>query len=178
MTITVEDGTGLAAADSYISEADADSYHSDRGNSAWAAATSANKEIALRLASEYIDQRFSFIGRKKTTTQALQWPRVDHGGYGLDNYLDPNIDTVPTLLEKAVCEYALRQLSADLMTDPEVDDSGRKLKSETVSVGGAIEESKTYSEHSSPNPFKPYPKADTYLQSLIVGGTQQTLQRA
>jgi hypothetical protein len=177
MALTVEDGTGLADADSYLSEANADSYHSARGNTTWAAATSPNKEIALRLATEYIDQRFTFKGVKKTTTQSLQWPRISACGGSLDPALDPKIDLVPVAVEKAVAEYALRQLSDPLMTDPTVDESGRRIKKESTEIGGAIVESKEYSEYSSPSAFKPYPKADTFLKYLIVGGVQQELLR-
>ena len=35
MALIVEDGSGVAGADSYLSVADADGHHADRGNAGW-----------------------------------------------------------------------------------------------------------------------------------------------
>ena len=53
MTLVIEDGTGKSNAESYISVADADTYHSNRGNTDWAALTTAEKERLLRIATDY-----------------------------------------------------------------------------------------------------------------------------
>ena len=52
MSLVVEDGTGKADAESYISVADADTYHSNRGNTDWAALTTTEKEQLLRGATD------------------------------------------------------------------------------------------------------------------------------
>lgn len=54
MALIVEDGTGLADAESYLSVADADTYHADRNNEAWQDYSTAEKEAALRKATQYI----------------------------------------------------------------------------------------------------------------------------
>lgn len=61
--------------DAYISEADADSYWTDRGNTDWTGLTSAAKEINIRKATDWVDRNFSWIGDKATGPQRLKWPR-------------------------------------------------------------------------------------------------------
>lgn len=76
MALTVEDGTGLANADSYVSVADATAYHAAMGNAAWAALDTDEKEWALRRATQYIDVRYNYRGSPLRSTQALAWPRT------------------------------------------------------------------------------------------------------
>lgn len=75
MALIVEDGTGMANAESLLSVADADAYHTAMGNAAWGAATTAQKEAALRRATQYLDARYQWQGDPLTATQALSWPR-------------------------------------------------------------------------------------------------------
>lgn len=104
MTIVVEDGTGLANADSYISLADADAYHAALGNAEWAATSTDGREVALRRATQYLDTRYQFAGEPLTTTQALAWPRT--------------AATWPvSRLRAATCEAALRALAGPLYVD-------------------------------------------------------------
>ena len=113
MTITVEDGTGLAAADAYISEADADTYFSAIGNTTWSDASSGDKEQAIVKATRYMEKRFGnkWKGIIASSTQALGWPRdyvYDERGTELD-------DQVPTAIAHACAEYALHALSNELI---------------------------------------------------------------
>lgn len=103
-TFLVEDGTGLAASNSYVSESDADDYHDGRGHTDWDALTTAVKEAALVRATDYIDKRFGrrFRGSKSTKDQALEWPRFE--AMDNDGFL---FDDVPRQLVKACAEYAL-----------------------------------------------------------------------
>lgn len=109
MSLTVEDGTGLSNADSYLSIADADTYHSDRGNSSWTG-TDTVKEQYLRKATEYLDRTFDWLGDIKKTTQSLNWPRdnvEDKQGRDLS-------DQVPVIIKNATAELALEIISSDL----------------------------------------------------------------
>ena len=54
MTLIVEDGTGLANAESYVSVADATTYHANIGNTAWAAITSDATKEQLATANKMI----------------------------------------------------------------------------------------------------------------------------
>ncbi len=103
----VEDGTGLATSDSYVSVAEADAYHAARANTAWAAALTAAKEAALVRATSALDGIYSarWPGARSNETQALDWPRStawDRDGYPLV--------LVPTAIKHATCEAALVEL--------------------------------------------------------------------
>jgi hypothetical protein len=79
MAIVVEDGTGLANAESYLSVADADTHFANRGFALWASEMStAEKEQALRRSADYMLQvyRLRWAGTRVLTTQALDWPRA------------------------------------------------------------------------------------------------------
>ena len=152
MPLTVEDGTGLATADSYASRAEADAYHAARGNAAWSAASTDARDAALRKATQYLDTRYRWVGNRSTLTQALEWPRyfVPRLGY-------PTGWPQPRVVNACI-ELALRALSGDLL----VDDEGRDVLSEQVGpisvtygpTGGGVR----------------YPVADLLVSPLVLGG--------
>lgn len=112
MALTIETGQIVAGAESYVSAADATTYHTARGNTAWTG-TDAVKEAALLKAAAYLDGHYCnrFKGGKyQPLEQSLQWPRIGVliDGYVLDAY------TIPQRLKDAQCELALIALSADL----------------------------------------------------------------
>jgi len=113
MALTVEDGTGLANADSYISVADALAYHDARGNTNWATITTLEQEQAIRRATDFMQQVYSWKGSRKTDTQALAWPRYyverDNGYY-------PS-DSVPNEVKNACAELAFKAAGGDLSPD-------------------------------------------------------------
>lgn len=116
MALTVETGTGSATAESYISVADASTYHSNRGNAAWAAlSTDAIREQCLRKATDYMVAAFRdrWQGERVLETQALDWPRnaVTVEGYLLDS------DSIPETIKRACAELALKAATADLQPD-------------------------------------------------------------
>lgn len=119
MSIVVEDGTGLTTAETYVSVADADAYHTAYGNTGWTG-TDAVKEIALRRAAQYIDARYAFRGQRITSNQALEWPRVSYEPDGRTE------SWPPTRLVHACCEAALRALSDTLQADVSADSIKRE----------------------------------------------------
>lgn len=126
MAFTVETGSIIAGANSYVSVTDADTYHLDRGNSDWAAAQLKEKQAALVNATDYIEQKYSerWKGcRVNALTQSLSWPR---GGLEYVNY-----NVIPQKLKNAVCDLALEALSAAL--NPALDRGGQ-VKREKVDV--------------------------------------------
>ncbi|HEX5126495.1 MAG TPA: DnaT-like ssDNA-binding protein [Rhodocyclaceae bacterium] len=132
MSLITEDGTGRADAESFASLAAADAYHASRGNVAWAGALTADKENALRRATDYIGQEYrtKWKGRRTTMTQALDWPRyevkLDDVGFGrYAAYVQPTI--VPAQVVQACCELAIRALSGPLAPDLQ-----RQIIAETV----------------------------------------------
>ena len=86
LVLIKEDGSGLANANSYASAADGDAHHEGHLYATpWTAATLANKEKALVMATRVIDAAYQFHGCKTSDEQALQWPRdrcpdPDRGG--------------------------------------------------------------------------------------------------
>lgn len=110
MTIEVEDGTGKSNADSYIALADANAYFEARGVETWAEQDDVALEAALRRATAALDSwlRGSWVGTKKTRTQALAWPRT--GVVDEDGFEWPDTE-VPTLVAHACAEIALVELT-------------------------------------------------------------------
>lgn len=110
MALIVEDGTGKGDANAYVSTADLDAYLSLRGKS-----IASGKEEAIIKATDYMMQKYrgNWRGIKKTSTQALDWPRYD---IVVDGYsLDSNI--IPKDVKNACCELAYRAASDDLYSD-------------------------------------------------------------
>lgn len=84
MALIVEDGTGRANADAYVSLAEADAYFLTR-NTAWATISEANREAAIRFATAWIDDTYVGLwkGARVNEFQALAWPRDNSPGYTL-----------------------------------------------------------------------------------------------
>jgi hypothetical protein len=143
LVLAREDGSGRSDANSYADAADGDAYHEGHlYASAWTAATTANKQAALVMATRLIDGLFRFNGFKRTTTQALQWPRrvcrdPDADGGVMPSLLlirGPFLDEtkVPAVVVQATCELARGLLEADRTEDP----VGEGLK--TFRLEGAV----------------------------------------
>lgn len=119
MALIVEDGSGLANAESYVSVSDCAAYAMARGLT-FPATPEDKAEAALCRATSYIDNtyRTRFPGqRKKFRLQALEWPRVgvvDMNGFPVMS------DEIPTEIVRATCEAAVRELSAPGSLLPDV----------------------------------------------------------
>lgn len=135
MTIVVETGAGLSTAETYCTVAEATTYFSNIGDAAWAAlASDAVREQSLRKAVEFMLGRYRsrWAGFRKTTTQALDWPRSlvpikdapNLYGNSASYYDDAS---VPAAIKNACASLALRAASAALLAD-----QSRTKKSVTV----------------------------------------------
>lgn len=167
MAIEVEDGTGKANAESYISVSDADTYFTARGNATWAALTEAAKEQALRKATDYMQAEYDlrWAGERVGDTQALSWPRYSVPRRDVSvSYWDSDI--VPTIVVRACAELAVRASAGDLTIDV-----GAQVKSETV---GPI--SVTYADGARQQTR--YPAVDNMLAPFFKGGGQVAVVRA
>lgn len=125
---------GDAAANSYISVADAEAYMDSLLNaSSWTGATSDDKTRSLLTAARRLD-RENWLGTRATKTQRLAWPRVGAvkpdpvgaavgyggywGGYG-ETYASTEI---PQPVKDAQCELALAYLEGfDESGDDDID---------------------------------------------------------
>lgn len=102
--LIVEDGTGMATAESYVSVAWADDYLRRRARAAtWDTYDVTTKAAYLLAATEYLDAMCQWRGTVLTVGQALGWPRsgaLDKWGRIVDGA------SVPGLVKTAVVEIA------------------------------------------------------------------------
>ena len=104
MALIVEDGTAKSTADAYISQADADTYHSERNNTTWASLSADAKDAAIRYATVTLDGIYEWTGEITSSSQALGWPRdgaEDAEGRVID------ADELPDAIAYATAELAL-----------------------------------------------------------------------
>lgn len=196
MAFTPEDGTGVVGANAYITVAEFKAHHDDRGQDYTGAADDDAIEVAIILATDYVDKRFGrrFRGWKESRQQGLEWPRSD--AYDDDDYL---LLDVPPELKKAVSEYALLviQLGRNLappsppdfgVLDPATgevtNDSSGRITSKKEKVG-PIEDSTAYGDSARPvagtgnliQRIPEYPQADLWIEHLITGYNSRRLHR-
>lgn len=124
MVLTVENGSVVANADSYLSVADADTYWTDRGNpSDWSGAATADKEASLRYATQYIDANINWLSElADPSNQVLEWPRVVFIGRDGRTYGGNEAGDIPQSLKDAVAELALQYIKEDF-TQPSQEGS-------------------------------------------------------
>lgn len=148
MAITVPD-------DSYVSVADADTFWSARNNSDWSSASTADKEKALRFATEYIDGKYAgrWIGEHPgSNSQIRAWPR--NNAYDMEGRVWTGI---PQMLKDATARLALDLLSA---FPEEAESRGGGVKREQV---GPLE----VEYFDSAPAGTTYPYLDTLLYALV-----------
>lgn len=165
MAFELQTDDGSLTANAYVSAAAFKTYHDDRGNDRAGFGDSQIQRAIIR-ATDYLDQRFRFVGMKERTEQRTQWPRI--GAVDRDGRLRSG---VPWEVEEACADYALIALRQTLNPTPARDDSGRTVvsRSETVDV---ISESVTFDGGSYSLPK--YPVADQKLKAsgLVVSGVE------
>lgn len=158
MSLLVQTDAGIDGANSYVTVAEFRTYHADRGTDV-AIYTDPQIEKALVKATDYLDERFHFVGDRIRPAQRTAWPRVS----AVDDDGWPRVG-IPAEVKEACHEYALIALTSELNLAPTLDASGRVVQSKTSTVG-PITESVTYAAGAA---FKmpKYPKADRRLSGL------------
>lgn len=133
MAFTVEDGSVVAGANAYVTEAEGDDYFAlHLYGSLWTAANSTKKQSAIVMATRMIDASFGYKGNQFTTTQSLKWPRYGvqlpsdpTAGYAYSSNrenLSPDYfytlpsDVIPRALKNAVLELCRFLLAKDRST--------------------------------------------------------------
>lgn len=149
MALTIEDGTGVAGANTYLSEDEFAAYASARGK----IITGSLEQLIIQ-AMDYVET-LRFRGQKNSSDQALQWPRV---GATRDGY-ELSSTTIPSELKDGVAEVALSIQAGD---NP-LATLSRETKREKV---GDIEVE--YSMAASQNPVMQAARAK--LDKLVQGG--------
>jgi hypothetical protein len=84
----VEDGTGVAGANSYATVDEFVAFHTQRGNTTLAEADTDQIESALVKGTDYLEQKFRLLwkGSRSYSTQVLSWPRR---GVDVPDFFDP-----------------------------------------------------------------------------------------
>ena len=106
MSITVEDGSVVANADSYVTVAAADAGLVEDialDSAAWVALDEEVKEELLKEATKALDTRFRFYGSPIQGGQSLQWPRTKNFDDKGD-IISPGV--IPNQLKNAQIELA------------------------------------------------------------------------
>lgn len=163
MVLTVEGGTGLSDAEAYASVADLDAYVTDFGLTL-ATSSTAEKEVALRIAARDMDAQYKlrWKGERTTADQFLDWPRT--GVLTRDGrYIEEA--PLPTNLKRANIELAIRSRDGDTLT-PDVTNPGN-IKREKIKAG-EVEQDTTYQNPKEQT--KKYTIVENLLRDLIIPG--------
>ena len=162
MAFTLEDGTGIAEANSYMSVAEFKTYHNDRGNVINDLGGDGGIQQALIRGTDYIEQRWGtlFMGSREFDEQPLAFPRVNL--YDRDGDL---VQGIPDRLKFALAEYALQAKSSALFLEPTVDATGLRIRRQKI---GPIEQE--FMPGDIPKTTRSLPAADKWLQEYVVPG--------
>ncbi len=167
MSLIKEDGTGVAGANTYASDADLTTYATARGITV--PATSAEREALLLKAMDYIESLdYKFLGNRVTgIAQSLLWPRDNVYFYG-DIF---SKTAIPAELVKAQIVLAIAAQTIDFF--PIVTADQRNVKRKTVGPI-TIEYSSTAAQQNT----SPYiPQAHAYLRFLFGNNGQPLVVR-
>ena len=110
MALTVEDGTGVVGANSYITVAELRAFAADR-----AISIPAEDSLCIPLlvkATDYLDLK-DYIGSKATSGQGLAWPRKAEGYYTVLD--DIYTYAIPTALKTAQAMVAIEVQNGELL---------------------------------------------------------------
>ena len=138
----VETGSGSSTATSYVTLVNLKQYWDNMGYS-YAAITDAELQAHANKATKIIDGQYFSVwpGERSTSTQALQWPRINAaypGGLLISS------STIPQELQDALSEMAyVKSAGTDIAP---VDTSQGNVLEYNVRVEGAVSEGKVYAK--------------------------------
>lgn len=163
--LTIEDGTIVADADSYVTIANV-ATHATRYGHTWAGTDEAKEQAILRAMTFIEDSESLFRGHRVSSAQELSWPREyvpDARGTG---YLAS--DAIPKGIKNAVMEAAvLESASPFSLLQSELTVTGKIVrKREKV---GPLEEETQYADIGGEN-RKEFERISAYLKPYICDG--------
>ena len=123
MALTVEDGTGKALADAYISVDEFKTFCTARAYR-WEDWEDFQIEAAIRQATGWIDTQARYKGARLLATQALEFPRT-----GLFDWSGHEVTGVPLRAKQACAELAFKGVTEPLYQDL---DRGGRITSESI----------------------------------------------
>lgn len=134
MAFVVEDGSSKTDSNSYLSEADLQTYWADHGDPASiSGGESSDLEEALRMSTQYIDLVYGTLakGNRSDADQALLWPRYPIND---DGELICDSDEIHQNLKDACAEGAYRHIDETNGLLPDISEPGT-IKKELIKVG-------------------------------------------
>lgn len=137
MAFLVEDGTGVAGANSLTTVLFFREYFADRGTDVTALLDPVVEQTLIK-ATDYLVKRFGtrFIGSRATETQVLPFPRAN---MYIDGAMFPD-NVVPIAIQQATAEYAFR--AKDIFLAPDIPVFFDRVDPETgevISAGGIVQ---------------------------------------
>lgn len=137
--MALQSNPSLVGFEAYISIAEGDAIDLLRGGSTeWASQTDLQKEVSIRLSSEYIDSKFNFKGVPSDEGQTMQFPR---------SYITPYDGIIPDPLKRATFVLARDGATDALYTNiiASAATGGGALKSEQKVLGPIETKTEYYS---------------------------------
>ena len=158
MIFTVEDGTGIADATSYVDVA----YAEDYLGTDWVATVEAQQDALIR-GSEYADARWGVRLKSVplTSEQGLEIPR-----YAMFDRYGILVEGVPNDWKKAICLYAKAQAVNGSLYPTTPTSTSKEVLGKTTKVG-PITTSVTYRDAGTAGSWLQYPLADKLAKKFI-----------
>jgi hypothetical protein len=120
--LIIEDGSIVPDAEAYATVAEADTYWAERDSPVeWTNLTTAQKEAALRQATEYLETNYCYRSCIQDTTQPLAFPRLPF--YDKEGRILAGTGVIPTAIKNANIELALRHAISNLLLDETPNDN-------------------------------------------------------
>lgn len=171
MALTVEDGTGLPNADSYVEVAFVDEYAVNFGKAGWNELSLAEQEIHIRRATQFVDNVYLNDYSPLVADQKLAVPSSSM-------YIRGNkVSGVPIQVKEAVAELATISLTVNLI---EIQ-GDRQAIQRTVKVGD-VSKSETFSTEFYKKIFHPVEMLlrplDAGISTMASGFSQTRMMRA
>lgn len=157
---------------SYATRAEADAYFSDlyaSAPSAWTAATSTAKDLALKRATRWLDVTFHSRWKGIRTQDAIDagtdWPRSD---VQTDDGFDIDSEATPDAVKHATIEAAALDLAGTLDSLPDRVDSVARVASKTITAG-SVSKSVSYlgGASESATSGRRFPRIEGILRDLL-----------
>ena len=173
MALVVQDPVNPTTdANAYIDVVAFKAYHDERGNGYTASDTEIGQAIVR--ATDYMDSRWTFAGSRLDLEQSTECPRS--GVY------DPTtswlLDPYPPELEEACAEYAMAALAGSLYPSPNIDTTGKSVKS-VRKKADVLEKETEYFGPTSKTPWTAFPLADGRMKrTRLLASGRRTLGRS
>lgn len=127
VSFVIEDGSGVEDANSYCDLDFALEYAVMKGYDSWTSLTENQQKIFLIRGTEFVDNFYTWKGRKRSQFQGLSFPRIEL--YDSDRF---EVRGIPTALKKACIEAAYLNSTSSATTLFSTKDENGAIKRQKV----------------------------------------------